>query len=58
MKELVKYLEAIEEINQAERARDRVQIGRACEAAKLAWDAISPDLQNRMSPPPTAAECT
>lgn len=46
------YLEAIEAINQAEREDDPVQINRACEAARVAWEALPANLQKRMSPPP------
>jgi hypothetical protein len=49
---IVAYLEAIEAINEAERAQDPVQIKRACEAARVAWEAIPANLQKRMSPPP------
>ena len=47
------YLEAIEAINQAERENDPVQIKRACDAARVAWEALPANLQKRMSPPPT-----
>jgi hypothetical protein len=57
MEEIVAYLEAIEAINQAQRARDPVQIDRACEVAKGAWGSLPPHLQQRMSPPPTPDEC-
>jgi hypothetical protein len=49
---IVAYLEAIEAINEAERAADPIQIKRACEAARVAWEALPENLQKRMSPPP------
>jgi len=58
MEEIVAYLEAIEAINEAERASDAAQINRACEAARVAWEAIPANLQKRMStPPPAPAQC-
>ncbi len=50
------YLEAIEAFNQAERVHDPFGINRACEAARVAWEAIPANLQKRMSPPPCAGD--
>jgi hypothetical protein len=55
-----KYLDAIEEINRAERALDRsgsrpdriLRLNRAREAAEAAWKALAPDIRDKMSPPP------
>ena len=56
MKEFVAYLEAIDEINNAERAlrgaADSPRLRRAHRAAEAAWGAIAPELRQKLTPPP------
>jgi hypothetical protein len=56
MEEIVAYLEAIDEINKAERAlrgaTDSARLRRAHRAAEAAWTAIAPQLRRKLSPPP------
>jgi hypothetical protein len=60
METVRRYLDAIEEINRAERAIDRsgsspkgsARLYRAGKAAEAAWMALAPNLRDTMSPPP------
>ena len=56
MEEIVAYLEAIDEINKAERALRGATVSprlrRAHRAAEAAWIAIAPELRRKLSPPP------
>ena len=56
----IPYLEAINEINMAERAVDRqgsnadalLRLSQAYDAAEAAWEDLAPQIQYWMSPPP------
>ena len=56
----IAYLEAINEINMAERAVDRqgpnadalLRLSQAYDAAEAAWEDLTPHIQYWMSPPP------
>ncbi len=63
MHRVVAYLEAIEEINRAERRLARgkdaagfTKLENALDAAKAAWQLVPTDWQSRMEPPPECSD--
>jgi hypothetical protein len=60
METVTKYLEAIDEINKADRqlrrqvgaSRNTQRLQNAYDAAEAAWRQIPPELKRRLSPPP------
>lgn len=50
--EVIRYLDAIEAINEAERLNDAKRIERAYAAAEKAWASVPLKWHNKLAPPP------